>query len=368
MNKYDPKKIYIPILKAKTGELSALGDLSDEAKKRVVPLFEIPRVKWDFFNDEPAEKTEDLIKRVVPYIEKHWKEYPFFLDLYGDAVLSPGEENVDVASILSQVLQEKTLNYTPVISFDYSLSYNRSIVEKLSDNERGVALRVSFNPEVLLDQTDYDNLLKELDLKPEQVDIILDLGSVYGDKEEAVYLASRLVLAETPHLTKWRNLILAASSFPKTIGGVVEKNGKKQIERSEWLGWVKLAKLSKISRLPIFADYSISHPEVFDDIDPRHMRIAASIRYTTDNEWLLIKGEKLTGKESKGFGQFRELSQKILNSGQYHGADTSWGDKYIFECAEEKTTTGNLTTWRRVGNNQHFEYVIQQLAKIFENA
>jgi len=368
MNTYDPKQTYVPILKAKTGELAALGDLSEDAKSRIVPLFEIPRVKWDFFNDEPGETTEELIKRVIPYIEKHWGEKAFFLDLYGDAVLSPMEENVDVAGILSEALKDKKLGYTPVISFDYSLSYNKGVVEKLADDKKGVALRVSFNPDVLLDQTDYDSLLKELNINPEQVDVILDLGSVYGDKEEAVYLASRLVLAETPYLNRWRNVILAASSFPKTVGGVVEKNGTKQIERSEWLGWVKLAKLKKITRLPIFADYSISHPEVFDDIDPRHMKIAASIRYTAGNEWLIIKGEKLTGKGSKGFVQFRELSQKVLDSGHYHGEDTSWGDKYIFGCAEGSQSTGNLTTWRRVGNNQHLEHVIQQLAKTFESA
>lgn len=371
MSVYDPRKTYIPILKAKTGELSALSELKAETKKVIIPLLEIPRPQWDFVNEEPLETPTQLIKRIVPYIKKYWDSNPFYLDIYGNPFVEQGETDTALAGVLATGLQDEDLNFIPVISFDYSLAYNKRIVKNFSSAGRGFALRVTFNPDELLEKGDYDILLKEIGLKPADIDLILDLGSVYGDSAEVVYLASRLVLAETPYITDWRNLAMASSSFPKAIGNSVAPNGVKEFERSEWTGWNKLAGLKKLPRLPIFSDYSVAHPEVFDDIDPRHMKLSGSIRYTTDQHWLIIKGERLTGKGARGYPQFHDLSKRLLENNHYRGSDASAGDDYIFKCAHPEdaaVTTGNLTTWRKIGNNQHFEYVIQQLAKLFENA
>jgi hypothetical protein len=101
------------------------------------------------------------------------------------------------------------------------------------------------------------------------------------------------------------------------------------------------------------------------------MRLSGSIRYTTDDSWLLIKGERLTGKGSKGYPQFHELAQKVIELTHYRGEEASWGDEFIHKCAhpdQKDSSTGNLTTWRKVGNSQHIEYTIQQLAKLFESA
>jgi len=369
MSTYDPKATYIPILKAKSGELSALGELANLTSKKVIPLLEIPRPQWDFVNEAPLETSAQLLSRIIPLIEKNWGKRPFFLDVYKDPLLSPKEKDTDLVDVFATSLNDKELNYIPVISFDYSRSYNKSIVEKLSNTTTGCALRVTISPDDSFEEDDYNTLLKDVGLEPSQVDLILDLGSVYRDGAEAVYLAYRLILAETPHIKAWRNLIIAASSFPKGVGSLVEVNGNKRFPRSEWLGWTKLASYKKLSRLPIFADYSVSHPEVFDDVDPRHMKLSGAIRYTTADEWLIVKGERLTGKGSKGYDQFHELAKKLVDSG-YFRENASWGDKFILDCSnpEGSVGTGNLTTWRKVGNSQHIEFVIQQLAKISENA
>ncbi len=376
MDTLKPEHSYVPVLKAKAGELSALKELSDVAKAAVVPLLEIPNVRWDFFEDKPDETTKDLIGRVVPSIKKNWGANPFYLDIYGNPDLYAAYEGeVDIPQILHEALKDQGLTYTPVISLDYPLKYLRGVVSKLYDADKnGIALRIVVTPETVLEGAECDAFLGELGLEPEKTDLILDLGSVYRDKEEAVYLASRLVLAEMPYIQRWRNVILSASSFPKTVGASLDKNSTKLIERSEWLGWKKLTRFKKLPRKPIYSDYAVSHPEVFDDVDPRHMKISGTIRYTSDTEWLLVKGEKLIGDGAKGFSQFQNLSEEIVKSGKFHGADTSWGDNKIAECAagvtdsKGKLKTGNLTTWRQIANNQHITYVTQQLAKLDESA
>lgn len=376
MSSYDPKQTYVPILKAKSGELTALGSLKAETKPNVVPLLEIPNAKWDFVEGKPLETTKELFDRIIPYIEKNWKDYPFFIDVYGDPLLNPDEKDVNVADVLHESLDGKDLKFVPVVSFDYPQNYNKSIVDKLSSDGRGCALRVTFGPESMYAQEDYDDFLKETGLSPGDVDLILDMGSVYKDGLDAVYLAARLIIAETPYIKEWRNVILSASSFPKSVGQVVQENGEKILERPEWLGWERLSNLPKISRLPIYSDYSISHPEVFDDLDPRTMKLSGAIRYTTTAGWLIVKGERLTGKKAngqkaKGFVQFHELSSRLVNSADYHGEGFSWGDDFIAKCAnpeDKDSSTGSLTTWRKVGNSQHIELVIQQLAKLGETS
>lgn len=376
MSTYDPKTTYIPILKAKSGELSALSVLKSP-KGSVVPLLEVPRAKWDFVEDKLAETPKKLLDRVIPMIEKTWENQPFFLDAYNDQLISGGDEEEDgktevkLVDTLVESLKDKKLNFIPVISTSYTPAYNKAIVEAFSATGRGFCLRVAYNPDEVITKADYDTFLGEIGLTPESVDLIIDFGSVYKDGGEAVYLAYRMILAETPYIEAWRNIAIASSSFPKTIGGVMAKNTELLLPRGEWQGWSKLAKTKKLARLPIYSDYSVAHPEVFDDVDPRFMKIAGSIRYTTPDDWFLLKGEALTGAGAKGYSQFHELSQKIIDSKHYHKADMSWGDNFINDCAnpdEKGKPKGSLAQWRQVGNSQHIDLTIQLLAKLFENA
>ena len=376
MSTHDPKTTYIPILKAKSGELSALSVLKSPVGS-VVPLLEIPRAKWDFVEGEPAETPKELLDRVIPMIEKNWASNQFFLDAYDDQLISGGGEGEDgktevkLVDTLVESLKDKTLEFIPVISFSYSLAYNKAIVEAFASLDRGFCLRVAYSPDEVVTKADYDTFLEDVGLKPEDIDLIVDFGSVYKDGGEAVYLAYRMILAETPYVEEWRNIAISSSSFPKTVGGIMAKNSELLLPRGEWQGWSKLAKTKKLARLPIYSDYSVAHPEVFDDIDPRYMKIAGSIRYSTPEDWFLLKGEALTGAGAKGYSQFHELSQKIIDSKHYHGEDMSWGDEFIKSCAnpdENGKPKGSLAQWRQVGNSQHIDLTIQQLAKLFENA
>lgn len=364
----NPYTNYVPILKAKKGELSALKELNEQLAEKVVPLLEVPKVKWDYFEEQPAETTKELLNRVIPYIGENWGEKEFYLDVYGGPVLNSEDPDENVAEVLAESIHEckGNLNFVPVMSFDYPENYQASLKKHFINNEIGCALRVNFSYENMYSKNDYDAWVEKFDLDLENTDLILDLESVYGDSPETVYFALRLILAETPYIDKWRNVIVAASSFPKSVGQVVRENKDKRLERSEWLGWKKLTSLSKLSRVPIYADYGVSHPEIFDDIDPRHLSIYASIRYTLEEEWLIIRGRRL--KESKDYNQFREISEKLAYSEDFHGTEFSWGDKYISDCMSLTNGTGNLTTWRQVGNNQHIEYVMQQLANLTESS
>src|SRR5258708_7679806 len=110
----------------------------------------------------------------------------------------------------------------------------------------------------------------------------------------------------------------------------------------------------------IFGDYAIAHP-VTKELDPRTMQMSASIRYTTQNNWLVLKGRNV---RQYGFDQYFDLSRALVERIEYSGRDFSWGDKYIADCATGMEGPGNATTWRKVGTNHHLTLVTREIANL----
>ena len=92
------------------------------------------------------------------------------------------------------------------------------------------------------------------------------------------------------------------------------------------------------------------------------MRPSASIRYTAQDSWLVLKGKNLRGN---GFGQFYQVSRDLIARPEYSGRNFSWGDAYIYECGDELAGPGNLTTWRKVGTSHHLVFAVRQLANLY---
>jgi hypothetical protein len=96
-------------------------------------------------------------------------------------------------------------------------------------------------------------------------------------------------------------------------------------------------------------------------MDPRNMRVSASIRYTCDDYWLIVRGKWL---RKFGFGQYHNMCANLIRRPEYSGAAFCWGDNYINDCAIQSVGTGSATTWRKVGNNHHFHKVIAQISSL----
>ncbi len=94
------------------------------------------------------------------------------------------------------------------------------------------------------------------------------------------------------------------------------------------------------------------------------MRMSASIRYTTDEHWVVARGRNI---QQYGSSQYRDLSQRLTNMPDvFNGAEFSAGDRYMKDCADGTEGFGNPMTWRWVGTNHHLTFVVRQLAKTFE--
>ena len=74
---------YMPILKWKAGECSALKELFPNDKAAMTPLVEIPPVPWDFVNDQAAKTVDAHLANVPDHMVKHWgTNDDIFVDLH----------------------------------------------------------------------------------------------------------------------------------------------------------------------------------------------------------------------------------------------------------------------------------------------
>lgn len=350
---------YVPILKAKEGELGALQTLAASAADAIVPLMEVPEVPVD---PETGEATRDEVDFLADLgfgqkMAKAWS-HRFFVDVgWADS----NQATSPLAIVLSSC-RDANAAACPVVS----TAHSNQTLAAASHHHRltgsGVCIRLGeadFAEEV--NQVEViDRLMDSLGVDRTAADVVIDLKEVpAGDAARVRHtFLARGCLSLVPTVGQWRSLILAGTAFPQDLSEV-DAASASRLRRAEWQVWTALvSRPDTLPRTLVYSDYGIAHP-VSVIVDPRKMRMSASIRYTTDRDWLIVKGRNV---RQYGFEQFFDLSQQIVNSPDYYGEGFSWGDQYIKRCAERQTGPGNATTWRKVGTSHHLTVVARQVA------
>lgn len=350
---------YVPVIKWKRGEQSALKDLSPLVRSRLTPLIELVQIPIDLDTGEQSKTLEEHASPAVDRLLEVWgTDDPFFLDC-GDIVDDSTETGISGPAYVFDACEDRQLKFIPTVALT---SPATEVNAALSHSERGICLRL--NSSDLEDEnltTSIERFVIDNELSYDHVDVIIDLGSMEDQRPFALFVLAREFMALIPCLTEWRTLTLTASAFPRDMRAVPPK-GTLRIPRAEWLAWKQLYRSrARLERLPSFGDYGIQHPAGVEDFDPRYMTPSATIRYTQGDEWVLIKGRSI---KQHGGGQFRDLATKLVSSGDYWGQEHCSGCRLIHECHTGTKAAGTLEIWRRIGTNHHLTLVTQQLAEL----
>jgi hypothetical protein len=353
-------KHYVPTLKWRQGEFKALATLDSGVKDWITPLIEVPAIPWDHEDGCPQRDVDDHLAKIPKQLETNWGDRFAFLDcaLIADERLRGGTHPV---TWVADNANARGLNLIPVTSLDRGAEYQQAVRNSARDTAADIALRLSssdiFDEDL---ESRIATALESLGAVTESIHLILDLQAV--DESNASVLAAVLprTINAIPGIRQWRTVTFLGTAFPIDLSDV--SAGVGSISRAEWELWLSLLG-KKLFRLPTFGDYSIAH---FDtrELDPRTMRVSASIRYTGAEEWHIFRGRWLRSPNASGFEQFRELSGAVINHREYAGPDYSWGDEFIYNCANGNGGTGNLAQWRQVGNSHHITYVARQVASL----
>jgi len=346
---------YVSVLRWKRGEHVALASLEGADRDAITPLVEIPPDDFPPDNPEASANLGKRLPRLSAAVEVARGSHRTFVDfgLLGGGVKTPGgrEPLTEFFSLL-----EGGGSYTvPVTGLtrqpDYQIAA-RSIAIKA----RELALRLTLNDFIRpTPKGDIDTLLEGHGLVPEEVHLLVDFGLVANAAPSFSHVCARV-----PALARWLTFSVLAGSFPKDLSHL--PIGTHLLARSEWRQWRKQALQEKpLPRLPTFGDYTTQHP--IYRIPPPGANVSASVRYTSEEDWLVMRGEGLRSHGSPGYAQYPAIAALLCDQKEFRGPDFSSGDLYIWQVAnQEIASTGSPETWLRAGINHHLVSAIRQLS------
>lgn len=350
---------YVPLLKGKAGEFGALAELSSDTKAKITPFIDVPPVTEDWRTKKPSKPLGVHLTDIAKKTKVAWGvERPLFVDLFWIDLKERTENGAHPLGAMFDRLRKTNVLGIPSTGFDRDEDYNDEAKSIIDTDRRGVCIRLLDDD--MEDLASLEEQLNELrgalGVGRKSVHLLMDFREVgSGDVDRCAQVGIE-VINSLSNIGDYRTVTLAASGFPGSLAKV-EATSTMKLPRTELSLWKKVSAGKGLTRIPTFGDYGIAHPELLE-ADWRKFKLSGSIRYTLEKDWLIVKGGSI---EKYGFKQFHKLAHHLANRDEFYGAEFSWGDEYISKCAVKKTTSGNLTTWRKIGTSHHITVVGEQI-------
>ncbi len=383
------EKNYVPILKWKAAEQTALEKVADKHKDHIVPIAEVvlPSVSQytnsktntkktdDEILDEMVKKmTEERVFNIPKEIKKVWGKRDLYLDV---SWLHNRDKTVDLKCFtFNTILSEccKTgLRIIPVVN----LADNQKIFELFAKLVSGnqvceVCIRVttfSLKDVQGLNQ-ELKSVLDTLGLKYDKAHLLVDLK--YIDEVEqcnVVYSAAQTI----DRLDEFKTFIFSSGAFPVDMS-TCSLDDPTYITRIDWIAWQQnVLQNDNDIRKPIFSDYSIRHPLYNDSL--QFFESTSTLKYSLECSWMIMKGKK------REFGYYLANASLLVLQPEFNQATFgerekfSYGDNYIVEKAihwekyrRDKSIkgTGRTQDWIAAGISHHIALVMRQLSNLVD--
>lgn len=362
-------KPYIPILRWKLGEILAMERLYPKDREGMTPLIEfiMPAPTTDKKDYKKIlEDSQSKFLRILPgitqQIVKSWGKDPIFIDVHllDGVIRTRAFQEILTSATSLDIFAVPVVHIIPVTSTDADMATREVAVKYAKTNGTGLCIRIDKSH---LDDANIANHItkfvedNKLDIK--NTDLFVDL-QVVDKNTVADSVIEKLV--RLPELKQWRSFIVSGGAFPKDLSEL-PKHGHYELERLDWSLWKSIVGSKVLKRQPVFSDYTIQHPIYYGSIPGANT--SASVRYTNDEIWDVMRGEGLRNEKGAGNKQYPAHAQLMVTSSFYKGANYSFGDSYITERAKpDNKKSGNPTTWITAGINHHLTLVTRQIASL----
>lgn len=357
---------YVPILKWKRGERKALLNLDSIHKKVITPLIEIQPVPFNHVSGEFSKSLDEHLANIGQEVNEAWdKDKPIFVDLntlydngdFEDVNLQSGQHPLE---FIIDEIESKGIPAIPVTGIHRFPLFNNAVKKVIEKYNRGLCIRLEESDlsDIHALKSEIDNLIDFLGVDKSSLDLVLDYKQILPQQEQHHITKVTLTLVQLPYLQEWRTLTLASTAYPKKLNQI-PTNSNGSLPRTEWSVYQTLRGYG-LARIPTFGDYTITHPD-FVNLDPRVINMAAGIKYTAGNETLIFRG---IGVKNNGFSQMIQLCIDVTNHFKYYGRTFSYGDQYIYDCANQLCNTGNAESWVIVGVNHHLSVVSSDVSNL----
>lgn len=338
---------YIPFLKLKGSEISALKSLDSSLKSNLIPFFDFPKKKPKKSRkiDSPSVKTvtelfaNDLVRLKRKFeINLGWLDN-FYLDNFDieDSITYNNQYNY------AALIQEfGSFGMIPVIGLDRLEQHLDSVIDGLKKNHisnQRIAIRISkteFDAYRIISQELFSLIEKIKDFFIE-IDIIFDCR-VCKTNENITLSKNILNFIKIISASKYNiaRIIVTGSSIPPSISEIVKTNNEVDFLREELKVYQTITNVltqenNEFDINKIFiADYGCVSPEYSDvelfdeDMDTV---TTAKIIYPYNDNLYIIRG----GQLKKDRKLINKLADVVKNKDFYRGHPYSFGDKFLHE-------------------------------------
>jgi hypothetical protein len=130
--------------------------------------------------------------------------------------------------------------------------------------------------------------------------------------------------------------------------------------RNEWRAWREAVRFDPTTaEQMVFGDFAADSAKM--DFGDGGGRPIPHCRYTTDSNWLVIRGDEIGSTHEV----MKDVFQRVLDSGMFSGPSFSEADAYIDDVAGDRVeSAGNATTWRQLNTTHHITRVVADIAKV----
>ncbi len=350
---------YLPILRWKRGEWRALRELREADRTRLTPVLEMTPKAFSKWTPQKPAIADQLLIQTVEELRKSWGTTPAFIDLSlidANIRTSGGQHPIGA---LCRLAEKRGVHLIPVTGLRRSSEYQRAIRQLSNESSFGACLRLYYDDlqlETLPEQV--EEVLNQLGAEPKRTDLLVDYQVLGSHPLNYKSLCSCL-----PNILSWRTFTVASGAFPKDLSEF--KIGQHQLSRQDWLAWRnQVAMGPPLPRRPTYSDYTTQHATFSEP--PKNANFSASIRYTSSEHWIIMRGEGVFNDDGPGFAQWPANAQLLCCRPEFCGADFSYGDTYIERMSRQTMSTGSAETWLRAGVNHHMTFVVRQLTNLFE--
>ncbi len=344
------KKVYYPILKGKQGEFDAIAAVSRDTKQRITPLIDVPR---------KSSEAKGLMK-IADNLRRSWgSEDNIIIDLYHISPSKIIEGNEHVLNYLFNCLSNCSVRAVPTTGLDRGEQYIKAALGEVSKRNNGVCIRLLEDDLVDIDNLniEIEKLLRTLKVDKEEVYLMIDLRAVYFTNALSKATIVINAINGIRNISSYKSLIFASSGFPNILNGTAGSISK--VKRIDYELWQAIIQASKgLIRKPTYSDYGIVHPDKLDEYK-KFVSPAAKIRYTTESEWIVLRGKQIS---KHGTAQYQDLSKRLCEMPSFIGSWFSRGDDYIDKCAKRMVSGSTPQKWITNDTNHHITFVVKQVS------
>jgi hypothetical protein len=335
---------YMPVLKGRQGEFSAVAQLASAAVRRVLPIFEVPPS-----GQGPIKDAYNFAVRVRDSLPA---DLSIAVDVryLSDPTDGPRRPLRDVADDLAAF----DIPMLPVAHLDDHKGRMRDVAYAAEVHSGNAVLRLGDDTSDP-DDIDAEERLGRLDnlagLATEQCHLVLDVFELRSERDVSrVEPVVRKCVSWAQRYT-WRSITVAGGAMPESISNL-PTGVPTPVRRLDMSLWRRLQELGLG-----YADYGIAHPRMTGQGWPP----MPSLRYTNDEVWWIYRWPQ----DKLAAPAMFDLCKALVAADHWtaKGPDFSWGDQQIAARAARNGGPGNATNWRAWATSHHIAHVLDQMTR-----